>query len=102
MKNLKLVKMRIFSLKEKAGKVINFSDGFNIIMGDNDTGKSSLIKSIYYTFGADPMMHHDWKSANPIPMIEFELDSKKYTIMRDRNMIADFQSGCIIGSAPNV
>lgn len=84
--------MRILSLKEKAGKKIEFSEGFNIIQGNNDTGKSSLLKSIYYTFGADPSMHPKWDSANPISIIDFEYDSKKYTIMRNKNNISVFDS----------
>ena len=84
--------MRILSLKEKAGKKIEFSEGVNIIQGNNDTGKSSLLKSIYYTFGADPSMHPIWDSANPISIIDFEYDSKKYTIMRNKSTIFDLKT----------
>lgn len=69
-KEIKLVSF----LEEKAKKVI-FHPNITVIKGDNHTGKSSLIKSIYWTFGADPKdLHPKWKNANVISLVKFSLD----------------------------
>jgi len=38
-------------------------------------------------------MHPKWENANPISIIDFEYDSKKYTIMRNKSTISVFDSG---------
>ena len=47
-------KLEITSFGKFSNKIINFSDGLNIIYGDNESGKSTLISFIYamlYGFG---------------------------------------------------
>ena len=63
MKNLKFQSLLLLSKKERAARKIVFDPKATLILGENDTGKSSLIKAIYATFGADPaVIHPDWKS----------------------------------------
>ncbi|WP_313069752.1 hypothetical protein [Lacrimispora sp.] len=46
--------LKIIDYKEKTAANYNFSDGTNLIVSDgNKKGKSSLLKSIYYTLGFD-------------------------------------------------
>jgi hypothetical protein len=46
-------------------------------------GKSSLLKSIYSTFGADPpIVHPAWRLANVITVLRFTLDGKRFTAAR--------------------
>lgn len=92
MKELKLRKVTILSLKEKKGKIIDFDEKINVIIGENDTGKSSLIKSIYYAFGAQTKMHPGWKAVNPIVIVDFDYGNESYKIMRNGKEILFFNS----------
>ncbi|MFE4122920.1 AAA family ATPase [Priestia sp. YIM B13486] len=61
MKRLLIEKLIVISDNEQKSKEINFEKGLNIIIGKNKTGKSSLIKSIFYAFGCEVKMEADWK-----------------------------------------
>lgn len=51
MKSLKLLETIIISKKEKTARKIIYGENINIIKGENSSGKSSVIKSIYYGLG---------------------------------------------------
>ena len=73
----------IISLREKKAKKISFNPDTTIIKGTNQVGKSSLIKSIYYTLGATPgLMHPNWIKSEPISLLKFEVDNEKYQVLR--------------------
>ncbi len=80
--------MLLLSQKEKKAKRIKFDRHRTLIYGKNHTGKSSLIKSIYRTFGAEPLLNSKFKSANVTSLVKFELDEKKYEIIRDGKRFA--------------
>lgn len=90
MRKLIFQNIKIISLIEKKAIDLNLDQGFNIIIGENDTGKSSLMKSIYYTFGTNTNMDDPWIRINPIPIIDFIYDDKKYTIFRHGSKIVTF------------
>lgn len=65
----------------------------NLIKGENHVGKSSLIKSIYYTLGATPdKMHPKWIVAEPICLLTFTVDDIEYSILRRKNFFAVYNS----------
>lgn len=80
--------MLLLSQKEKKAKRIKFDRHRTLIYGKNHTGKSSLIKSIYRTFGADPILNSKFKNANVTSLVKFQLDNEKYEILRDGNRFA--------------
>ena len=55
MQRLIFKEIKILSRNEKRARIIKFHPKMNLIKGENHVGKSSLIKSIYYTLGAHPM-----------------------------------------------
>lgn len=75
--------MLLLSQKEKKAKRVEFDKHRTLIYGKNHTGKSSLIKCIYRTFGAEPILNSKFKDANIISLVKFELDGEKFQIMRD-------------------
>lgn len=83
MKKLFISEILLLSQKEKKAKKIEFDRYRTLIYGKNHTGKSSLIKCIYRTFGAEPILNSKFKDANVISLVKFELDSESYQIMRD-------------------
>ena len=83
MKRLLLHKLNLISYREKAAIEIPFHQKMTVIHGVNDTGKSSLIKSIYWAFGAESaVVHPKWKEASVCALLEFSIDSIGYKIFR--------------------
>ena len=83
MKKLILEELMILSLREKKAKKIRFNPEKTIIKGTNQVGKSSLIKSIYYTLGATPgMMHPNWLRTEPISLLKFRVSDEKFQVLR--------------------
>lgn len=81
MKKMLLKRMMLISMKEKAAKIIDFHPKITLITGQNDTGKSSVIKSIYETFGAEITNTTNWDKLDVFNFIEFSLESEDYYIL---------------------
>ena len=93
MRNLQLQSMLLVSHREKKARKISFHSKITVIKGANDTGKSSVIKSIPYCFGANPhKRHRKWKNADVITLIKFTLDGVQYSIYRHKNSFSLFDS----------
>lgn len=93
MKNLKLTNMLLVSHREKKARKIKFHPKVTVIQGENDTGKSSVIKSIQYAFGANPhKIHPKWKNADIAILIRFSIDDVPFSIYRHRNSYSLFDS----------
>lgn len=91
MKKLIFNEILICSHKERRAKQAIFNPKRTLIYGKNDTGKSSLIKSIYITFGANPgKISQDWKDLNPVSLVKFSIDDTKYSILKDGKIFAIF------------
>ncbi len=91
MKEFKLKELLLISMKERRSKKILFHPERTVIIGGNETGKSVLLKSIYYTFGAEPhKLHPDWLSAEPISIVKFSVDGENLTIFRKEKVFALF------------
>jgi hypothetical protein len=87
--------IRILSKAQKAARAIELNPGVNLLTGENDVGKSTLIKSLYHALGADvPQMDNSrWRRANPIYCLDFTLDESDYTIVRDGKFFGVFDAG---------
>lgn len=91
MKKLIFREILILSHREKRAKKVKFHPERTLIFGRNDTGKSSLIKSLFITFGATPAkINPRWKELSPISMVKFTVDNIEYTILRDGKMFGVF------------
>lgn len=77
--------MMILSKSEKRAKRVQFSKSINLILGENDVGKSTLMKSLYHTLGADvPQINNSrWKNSRAIYCLRFSLHHKQFYILRD-------------------
>ncbi len=88
MKNLYISELLLLSQKEKKAKRVVFDRKRTLIHGKNHTGKSSLIKSIYRTFGAEPLLNPKFKDSNSVSLVKFEFNGDKYQILRDGKRFA--------------
>lgn len=90
MKSLRFEKLELLSTIEKRAKTVEFHPRLTVIKGENDVGKSSVIKSLYWAFGASAKTHPSWKKANVKALVTFTVDGKRHFILRDGSRIALF------------
>ena len=94
---MKINKLKINSYGKVKNKDIEFNDGLNIIYGNNEAGKSTILSFIINSFYgisknkkgklvSDYEKYKPWYGEDFSGKIEYELDSnKKYEIYRDFN-----------------
>ncbi len=91
MKNLRFEKLELLSLVERTARTIKFHPKLTVIKGPNDVGKSSVIKSLYWAFGAAPKsIHRKWNEAKVKVLVTFTIDGARYSILRSGDTIAVF------------
>jgi hypothetical protein len=91
MKNLRFEKLELLSLVERTARTIEFHPKLTVIKGPNDVGKSSVIKSLYWAFGAAPKsIHRKWNEAKVKALVTFTIDGSRHSILRSGDTIAVF------------
>ncbi|PEA82441.1 AAA family ATPase [Bacillus pseudomycoides] len=64
--------------------IVNFDEGINIIYGDSDTGKSSILNIIDYLLGAKKVyLYDEIEQYGRYGLLQVNLNGKVYTIKRD-------------------
>lgn len=96
MKNLYISELLLVSPKEQKARRIEFDRRRTLIYGKNHTGKSSIIKSIYKTFGAEPIVARRFEEAEVISSVKFEFDNEKYQLIRDRKKFALYMNDDLV------
>ena len=83
MKSLIFEQLSLMSPIEKKARKVKFDQKITVLLGDNHTGKSSLLKSIYWVLGADPAQQHStWTGLNIAGLLHFRIDGKRYSAVR--------------------
>ena len=91
MQRFELKELLLVSNKEKRAKLVKFDPMFTLLKGPNSTGKSSLIKSIYGSLGAEAgKTHPNWKAANVNSLVTIEANGKVLRILRAGRQFAVF------------
>lgn len=83
-------KLTILSIPEKSAKSVTFHPQRNLITGENDVGKSSIIKSIYHSLGADVHFDDLWEKSDAVSLLTFSYNNKDYKILRSRDCFGLF------------
>lgn len=112
MRKFYLLKIWLLSHVEKRAREVTFDRTTTVVMGENDTGKSCLLKSIYYAFGAEPTkISPEWKKANPQILVKFAIDADEFYILRSNRIfgiydkkgkIIETYSGITKGVGPKI
>ncbi|WP_408895336.1 hypothetical protein [Paenibacillus taichungensis] len=94
----KLVINKLILKGHEKDYVVTFSLGINIIYGDSDSGKSSILNLIDYLLGAKKIyMYEEIEKHGRYALLEVELNGKTYTIKRDifkpEDLIEVFSTG---------
>lgn len=89
MKLMTVNNLSIISEQTKKAKYCTFEKGINVVTSDsvksegNFVGKSSLLRSIFHTLGADARFSDMWeKEGKYIYILEFCVDDVRYTMLR--------------------
>src|ERR1700739_3270433 len=73
---------------ERKGRRVPFHPQVTLVKGANQTGKSSILKGIFSTFGVDPKFSDRWKPARVASLLHFRIDDVRYTALRDGQFFA--------------
>ncbi len=85
MKRLTLKKLLVLSYSLGKSIEVPFTEGLNIVVGGNKTGKSSLIKTVFDCFGCATRIESRWKDIVSVAAVIFSYGSDQYCIVkRDR------------------
>jgi uncharacterized protein (UPF0212 family) len=90
MKSLYISEIQLVSQKEKKAGKTQFDQQRTLILGKNHTGKSSLIKSIYHTLGAEVLLHPKFVDARVSTLLKFSIDQEEFQILREGDRFALF------------
>lgn len=82
MKRLKFLELWLLSTNE--GRARNEKiDDVTAVVAPNEFGKSSLVKSLYWTLGAEPRkVPEEWTAAQVVSLLHFSIDSKTFYMLR--------------------
>ncbi len=65
------------------GRKIVFNDKLNVIAGNNQSGKTTLVSSVLYSLGVLPILSDKEIFSGLITVVEFELDEVSYYVLRN-------------------
>ncbi len=93
MRSLIFEKLELLSLTARTARTIEFHPRLTVITGENNVGKSSVIKSIYWTLGTAPaVISSKWSKINVKALLTFTIDAKRYRAIRNQDRVAVFDS----------
>lgn len=82
----------ISDINKHTARLQEFYEGLNVITSeDNHVGKSSLLKSLYYTLGAEVEFDNVWEKKNKVYIVDFVLGKKQYRVARYLKRFAIFE-----------
>lgn len=91
MSAFRFLRLRLVSNKDRKAREIRFHPNVTVIQGENSTGKSSVVRSLFRTFGAEPADPSErWSSSDVKSAVDFELNQRTYTLLRDGGTYALF------------
>src|ERR1035438_4293940 len=84
----------LMSSDTERARIINFHRRATVITGENHTGKSALIKCIYYAFGAEPRMLKQWKATVSKILVHFSVGENDFSLLRSGSSFTLFDKTC--------
>jgi len=91
MKRLRFHELLLLAESEKTARAVQFDSRVTVIKGENDRGKSCLIKSLYIALGAIPkVVHPKWVQLNVALHLYFSVDDIRYSILKSGKQFSLF------------
>lgn len=98
MQNLRFRRISICSEKEQKALTIQFHQRKTLFLGSNSTGKSTIIKSLFRAFDAEPTGDLRGWDYDAIVAVDFSVDRRDYTSVRKGDLKALFSDQQLIGA----
>ena len=87
----------VADIQNHTARFVPFEKGFNVITSkENHVGKSSIIKSLYYTLGAEVHFDTRWDKNTKLTVATIDVDSIEYQLVRFNRKFAIFQGADLI------
>ncbi|SHG77224.1 hypothetical protein SAMN04488109_1768 [Chryseolinea serpens] len=90
MKKLSFIGITLVSKIQRRAIRVVFDPKTTILTGTNDTGKSSIIKNLFWTFGAEPTTDARWREAKVISVVHFDIAGSEFHLLRRESFFALF------------
>lgn len=91
MRSFVIREIRILSRRDKSAVSVRFNDEVTVIRGENDTGKSSLMKTLYWTLGCEPAKtSEEWRSLDICAAVTVVIDGAALTFVRHNRRVGLF------------
>ena len=101
--NLIISAVTIIDLTNKEAKQITFSPYKNLLTSEsNHLGKSVIMKSIYYSLGAEVFYSNTIKRINLLTYVDFILGNNNYRVCRFKNSFLIYSNGKYVSSYSSV
>lgn len=92
MKEVYFQSVLIADLQRHTARFQEFTKGLNVVTSaDNHVGKSSLLKSLYYTLGAEVGYDHVWDKNSKLYIVNLYVDNENYRVVRLMKHFAVFR-----------
>lgn len=92
MKEVYFKNLMIADLQNRTARVQSFEKGLNVVTSaDNHVGKSSLLKSLYYTLGAEVDYDSVWDKQSKLYIATLGVGEKEYRVVRLLKRFAVFE-----------
>ena len=87
----------IADLQNHTARVQSFEKGLNVVTSaDNHVGKSSLLKSLYYTLGAEVDFDSVWDRQSKLYIATISVDELEYRVIRFLKRFAVFKDNILL------
>jgi hypothetical protein len=98
MTDFRFNRLVIFSRTEKTAKTIDFNPQTTVITAPNHLGKSFILKTLFWTLGAEAKVSEKWKGARVSALLYTTIGDKALTVLRDGKEFTIFdEAGSVIG-----
>lgn len=87
----------IADVQKQSARYVSFQTGLNVITStENHVGKSSLIKSLYNTLGADVKFDSKWSKETKLSAVSVDINGEGYRFVRFLKKFAIFKGELLI------
>lgn len=97
MKEVYFKNLMIADLQTHTARFQPFEKGLNVVTSeDNHVGKSSLLKSLYYTLGAEVDFDYVWDKQSKLYIATLSVGEKEYRVVRFMKRFAVFEGEMLL------
>lgn len=92
MKSFQFESISLLSHRDKKARKVEFHPRRNLILGENHTGKSSLVKSLFIALGATPLGKLEQWDPNTVSSVAFKVGGDSFRVIHQNGSRALYDS----------